>query len=249
MVLEGLDPAKAGDNPGVWERVLRQVGTGQMPPPALPRPDAATAKAFAKSLEDALDRAAAAKPNPGAPMPHRLNRAEYSNAIRDLLAIDTNPGAMLPVDDSGNGFDNMADLLSMSPVLLERYMSAAAAISRLAIGDLKMEPVEQQYGSRVRSQSKEPNSEDLPLGARGGVVLKHYFPLDAEYEFRIGLAGGGDDSAATPYKLRIPVKAGLHTVVATFLRESARAEVAGPAGGRRGGGGWRSGRAQRRAAR
>src|SRR5262245_41952509 len=236
LVLEGLDAARAGENPAVWERVLRQVSTGAMPPAGLPRPDAATMSAFTKSLEETLDRAAAAKPDPGAPMPHRLNRVEYSNAIRDLLGIDTNPGAMLPVDDSGNGFDNMADLLSMSPALLERYMSAARSLSRMAVGDLKMQPAEVIYGSRARSAIREPNPEDLPIGSRGGVVVKHYFPIEAEYDIKIGLAGGSDDvPASTPYQMRVPVKAGMHTIAATFLRESARAEVANPGGGRRGG--------------
>lgn len=236
MVLEGLDAAKAADNPAVWERVLRQVSTGAMPPAGLPRPDAVATSAFVRSLEETLDRAVAAKPDPGAPMPHRLNRVEYSNAVRDLLGIDTNPGAQFPVDDSGNGFDNMADLLSMSPALLERYMSAARLLARQAVGDLKMPASDTVYGSRARSQIKEPNPEDLPMGSRGGVVVKHFFPLDAEYEIRIGLAGGSDDGpASTPYQVRVPVKAGMHTIVATFLRESARAEVATAGGGRRGG--------------
>ena len=234
VVLEGLDPANPGDNADIWERVLRQVSAGQMPPAGLPRPDASTAKAFAKNLEDALDRAATAKANPGAPMPHRLNRTEYSNAVRDLLAVDTNPGAMLPVDDSGSGFDNMADLLSVSPMLLERYISVARTVSRLAVGDLAMEPGEQAYGSRGRGQNKEPDSDDLPFGSRGGIVFKHYFPLDAEYEVRIALAGTSDDAPGKPFLQRQFVKAGLHTVAATFLRESARPEVASPAAGRRG---------------
>ncbi|MBK5290982.1 MAG: DUF1587 domain-containing protein [Acidobacteriia bacterium] len=185
----------------VWERVLRQVSTGMMPPAGLPRP--------------------------GATMPHRMNRAEYSNAIRDLLAVDTKPGALLPVDESGNGFDNMANLLSMSPALLERYMSAARTVSRLAIGDLKMQPGEVDYGTG-RGQRKEPNSEDLPFVARGGVAFQHYFPLDAEYEFRVNLPGNPDGPNPAPYKLRAPVTEGLHSVVATFLRESARAEIAAP---------------------
>jgi len=226
--LEGLDPALAGDNTDIWERVLRQVSTGQMPPPKLPRPAAAALTAFTGNLEEALDRAAAVKPNPGAPMPHRLNRTEYSNAIRDLLAVDTKPGAMLPVDDSGSGFDNMADLLSLSPVLLERYLSAARTISRLAVGNLKMEPSEQNYGSRSRAQIREPDGDDLPFGSRGGIVFKHYFPLDAEYEIRIGMAGA-PEGGAPANQLRLPVAAGLHTVAVTFLRESARPEIAVPA--------------------
>ena len=236
LVLEGMDASRAGENQAVWERVLRQVRTGAMPPAGMPRPNKAAASAFANGLEETLDRVALAKADPGAPMPHRLNRVEYSNAIRDLTGIDVNPGALLPVDDSGNGFDNMADLLSMSPVLLERYIAAARTISRLVVADPKMEPVEQEYGSRSRSGRVEPDAEDLPLGARGGVVFKHYFPLDAEYEIRTGLLGGGDESTATPFKFRTAVKAGLHTVTVTFAKESARAEVASPNVQRRPGG-------------
>ena len=102
----------------------RKVRTAQMPPAGMPKPDAATAKAFVARLENTLDRAAEVNPYPGAPMPHRLNRVEYSNAIRDLLALDTQPGRALPVDESGNGFDNMADLLSVSPALFERYLTS-----------------------------------------------------------------------------------------------------------------------------
>ena len=233
LVLEGLDPAHAAQNPAIWEKVIRQMGTRQMPPPGLPHPDAATSAAFTKSLVDTLDRAAALRPDPGSTRPHRLNRVEYSNAIRDLLALNTQPGATLPVDDSGNGFDNMADLLSMSPALLERYMSVARSVSRMAVGDLKTIPAEIAYGSGVRGQNKGQNAEELPFGAGGGLALQHYFPVDAEYEFRIKLAGGGDEEGAASYKIRLPVKAGLHPISAAFLRESAKAEVALRAAGRR----------------
>ena len=231
--LDSLDLGKIGQDAGVWERVLRKVRAGQMPPAGLPRPDAATTAAFVRGLEESLDKAAATNPNPGAPMPHRLNRIEYSNAIRDLLALDIKPGAALPEDDSGNGFDNMADLLSMSPALLERYMSTSRRVSRLAVGDLKIPPAEEQYGNS-KGAKKEGNVDDLPFDARGGLAVQHYFPLDAEYVVKIGMAGAGED-AVSPYELRLPVKAGLHSVVATFLRESARPESAAPPAGRRGG--------------
>ena len=233
LVLEGLDPARAAQNPAIWEKVIRQMGTRQMPPPGLPRPDAASAAAFTKSLVDTLDRAAALRPDPGSTRPHRLNRVEYSNAIRDLLALNTQPGSALPVDDSGNGFDNMADLLSMSPALLERYLSVARSVSRLAVGDLKTIPAEISYGSGVRGQNKGQDAEALPFGAGGGLALQHYFPVDAEYEFRIKLAGGGDEEGAASYKIRLQVKAGLRPISAALLRESAKAEVALRAGGRR----------------
>ncbi len=237
-MLTGLDFAKAGENAAVWEKVLRQVQSSQMPPAGMPRPDAATLATFTRTLTATLDQAALAKPNPGAPMPHRLNRMEYSNAVRDLLGLDTQPGMMLPVDESGFGFDNMADLLSMSPALLERYLSAARVVTRQAIGDLKMKPEETSYGSAVRSQKQSPNADDLPLGASGGQAFRHYFPLDAQYEIKVNLAGSlGDGALPTPYNLRLPVKAGMHSVVVTFFRESARPEVAMRAAGRFGGGG------------
>ena len=114
VVLEHADLNKIGENAAVWERVLRKMHTHQMPPPGLPKPTDAEATAFTQWLETSLDNAALANPNPGRTGPHRLNRAEYSNAIRDLLAVDVKPGSMLPVDDSGFGFDNIANLLSMS---------------------------------------------------------------------------------------------------------------------------------------
>jgi len=140
MSLQTLDFAKAGDHADVLERMLRKVRSGEMPPAGRPRPDAAAASAFTAWLENTLDLSAAAHPNPGRPAVHRLNRAEYSNAIRDLLALDIKPGAWLPIDDSGYGFDNIGDVLSTSPALLERYLSAAGKVSRLAVGDLKLKP-------------------------------------------------------------------------------------------------------------
>jgi len=232
--LEGLDLSKVGDHASVWERVLRKVRSGQMPPIGLPRPDAAASASFTKSLENSLDQAAAANPNPGRPAVHRLNRAEYSNAIRDLLAVDIKPGSLLPVDDSGYGFDNIGDVLSVSPVLLERYMTTARLISRLAVGDPAIKPSEDEYtvnreaGGRVRNERV---SDDLPFDSRGGLAFRRYFPLDAEYTFRVKLNGNAE---RRPLEVRLPVKAGLRTVGVAFLRESTKAEVEAPAS-RRGG--------------
>jgi hypothetical protein len=230
--LEGLDFNNVGGRASVLERVLRKVSTGQMPPVGLPRPDAAVSAEFAKWLENSLDQAAVANPNPGRPAVHRLNRAEYSNAIRDLLAVDINPGSLLPVDDSGYGFDNIGDVLSVSPILLERYISAARLISRLAVGDPAIKPSEDEYlarrdppgaGGRTRNERV---SDDLPFDSRGGLAFRRYFPLDAEYTFRVKLNGNADQR---PLEIRLPVKAGLRTVGAAFLRESAKAEVEAPA--------------------
>ena len=226
--------SKVGDHASVWERVLRKVRSGQMPPIGLPHPDAAASASFTKSLENSLDQAAAANPNPGRPAVHRLNRAEYSNAIRDLLAVDIKPGSQLPVDDSGYGFDNIGDVLSISPVLLERYITMARMISRLAVGDPTIKPSEDEYtvnreaGGRVRNERV---SDDLPFDSRGGLAFRRYFPLDAEYTFRVKLNGNAE---RRPLEVRLPVKAGLRTVGVAFLRESTKAEVEAPAS-RRGG--------------
>ncbi len=146
--LEGLDFNDVASNAELWENVLRKVRTGQMPPARSPQPDAPAAASFVAWLEGSLDKAAAAHPNPGRPAVHRLNRAEYSNAVRDLLALDIKPGMALPVDDSGYGFDNIGDVLTLSPALLERYMSVARRVSRLAIGDRTIKPTEERFQPR-----------------------------------------------------------------------------------------------------
>ncbi len=228
--LEGLDWSHLGESAAVLEKAARKVRTGEMPPAGLPRPEPAAAAAFTKSVEEALDRNAAANPNPGRPAVHRLNRAEYSNAIRDLLALDIKPGASLPVDDSGFGFDNIGAVLSVSPALLERYMSAARMVSRVAVGDLNLKPGEEEFSAR-RGPRNERISDDLPFDSRGGSSFQYYFPLDAEYRIRVKLGGDGGGMAA-PYEVRLPVKAGLRTVAVTFLRESAKPEIPAPAGRR-----------------
>jgi hypothetical protein len=238
VVLEGLDLTQPSAHAEVLEKVARKLKTGEMPPPLLPRPDAATTAGLFTWIEQSIDKYSAANPNPGRPVVHRLNRAEYSNAIRDLLALDTNPGAMLPVDDSGYGFDNIGDVLSVSPALLERYMSTARRVSRMAVGQSTLKPVEEEFSARalgLRSNRNERISDDLPFDSRGGLVFQYYFPVDAEYQLRVKIGGGDSASNATPYDLRVPVKAGLHTVGATFLRDSDEPEVS--QAGRRGGGG------------
>ena len=236
VVLEGLDFSRIGANADVWERVLRKVRTGQMPPAKAPHPEAAETAAFVTWLEGSLDRAAKLDPNPGRPAVHRLNRAEYSNAIRDLLAVDVQPGQWLPVDDSGYGFDNIGEVLTLSPALLEKYMSAARRISRLAIGDLQIKPTEERFSPRRNSRA-ERVSDDLPFFSRGGLSVNHYFPLDGEYLFRIKTPSNGDAGIpAKFYEIRLPVKAGLRSIGAAFPRESAKVEPAIP-GFRRGGGG------------
>lgn len=239
--LEGLDPSKPGENAAVWEKVLRKVNAGQMPPAGLPRPSAAAAAAFTKSLGEELDRAAAANPNPGNPTIHRLNRAEYSNAVRDLLALDIKPGAKLPADDTGYGFDNIGDVLSLSPVLIERYMSVARMVSRLAVGDTSVKPEVNEFQpprTVVNAAAiKGRVSDDLPFDSLGGMSFDYHFPLDGEYVFKIKLPlsafGEGTPPESNAFEVRVPVKAGTRTVGVTFLAESAAIEnVALP--GRRG---------------
>ncbi|HEX4949358.1 MAG TPA: DUF1592 domain-containing protein [Blastocatellia bacterium] len=229
--VEGLDFNDVSKDAATWEKVLRKVRTGQMPPANLPQPKAQDVSAFVAWLEGALDKAAAANPNPGRPAPHRLNRAEYSNAIRDLLAVDIKPGLALPVDDSGHGFDNIGEVLTLSPTLLEKYMSAARRISRLAVGDLSMKPTEERV-TPPRIGRSERVSDDLPFASRGGLSLQYYFPLDAEYVLR--LKTPGENSRV--YEMRLPVKAGLRTVGVTFPREGAKVEPPMPTGRRQFGG-------------
>jgi hypothetical protein len=217
-----------------------------MPPAGMPRPPALESASFTKSLEDVLDRAAAENPNPGRPAVHRLNRVEYGNAIRDVLALDIQPGSSLPVDDSGYGFDNIGDVLSVSPALLEKYLSVARLVSRLAVGNTNLKPSVEDLPARRDGpgggrERNERASDDLPFDSRGGFALRYYFPVDAEYAIRVKLNQGGGDRRL---EIRQPVAAGLRTIGVTFLRESAKAEVAllggrggapppaGPQGGR-----------------
>jgi hypothetical protein len=169
-----------------WEKVIRKLRTGSMPPQGLPRPDTATVNNLASFLETSLDRAAAATPNPGHAAMHRLNRAEYVNAIRDLVALDVDATALLPPDDESSGFDNIADVLRMSPSLMERYLSASWNISREAVGNMNIAPATTTY--RVRPDlSQDQHIEGLPLGTRGGILVRHYAPLDAEYSIKLRL--------------------------------------------------------------
>jgi mono/diheme cytochrome c family protein len=190
LTLEPLKVAGAGQDPQTWEKVVRKVRTGMMPPSGAPRPDRATLDEFAIAVENTLDRAAADAPNPGAPALHRLNRTEYGNAVRDLLDLPIDAAALLPGDDSSEGFDNLASVLSVSPALMQAYVTAAAKISRLAVGDPTISADITTYLA-PRGTSQAAHREGLPLGTRGGMVVRHVFPLDAEYEFRVGRAGGG----------------------------------------------------------
>ena len=184
LMLDQLDVSHPGENAETWEKVVRKVRAGMMPPSGAPRPDRAQLDAFAAKLETELDHTAAQRPNPGTTGLHRLNRIEYANAIRDLLALDVDATTLLPADDSSEGFDNIADALAISPALVERYTAAAVKISRLAVGDPLITPSTVTY--RVSQDlAQGEHIEGLPLGTRGGILIHHTFPLDAEYNFKI----------------------------------------------------------------
>ncbi|MBM3772009.1 MAG: DUF1587 domain-containing protein [Acidimicrobiia bacterium] len=188
--LQGLDPGAVQGHGEVWEKVLARLRARTMPPAGRPRPDEATYQDFAASLEATLDRAVAADPNPIGPTLHRLNRTEYGNAVRDLLSIDidmVDGRSLLPPDDTGYGFDNIADVLSVSPMLMERYLSAGRKIARLAVGDPSIKPGSQTYAVSKYSRQDDRMSDDLPFGSRAGVAIKHYFPADGEYTLKVNL--------------------------------------------------------------
>ena len=262
MSLEHADLTNIPQHPELWEKVIRKVRAGMMPPAGMPRPDAATLEAFVGHLETAIDRAAAASPRPGRTALHRLNRAEYANAIRDLLSLEIDATALLPPDDESSGFDNIADVLTVSPSLMERYLSASWNISRAALGNVNITPSTATY--RVRPDlSQDQHLEGLPPGTRGGMTIAHTFPVDGEYIIKLRMwrntfdlmrgmedphdieiamdgarltvvtAGGRDDfgrMAENPgtfgadldrrLTVRLPVKAGTHTIWATTVLKS-----------------------------
>ncbi len=187
LVLSGdkVDVAHVNEQAEIWEKVVRKVGSGAMPPARMPRPPAATLRSFKDGLAAELDWAAATSPNPGNPPPHRLNRVEYTNAIRDLLALDIDGRALLPSDDSGYGFDNIGSVLSLSPGLLEKYMLAAHKIARLAIGDPTQHPSAETHRILITTRQSDRMSEDLPFASRGGTSFHYNFPLDGEYRIAI----------------------------------------------------------------
>jgi hypothetical protein len=186
LSLESADLNKVSENAEVWEKVIQKLRVQAMPPLGMPRPDKATLDGFAASLENTIDKEAATRPNPGHSALHRLNRSEYGNAIRDLLALDVDTAALLPPDDESYGFDNIADVLKTSPSLLERYMSASWNISRLAVGDPGIGATSAIYRARA-DLSQNEHIDGLPLGTRGGISVKHNFPLDGEYTIKVRL--------------------------------------------------------------
>ena len=263
LSLEKMDFDNIPIGAEVWEKVIRKLRASAMPPQtALKRPDQAMADAFASYLETTIDRAAAAKPNPGHATLHRLNRTEYGNAVRDVLGLEIDPTPLLPADDESYGFDNIADVLKISPSLMQRYMSASWSISRLAVGNPAIVAETATYRAKP-DLSQDGHIEGLPLGTRGGLSMRHNFPLDGEYEIRVRLwratadvikgledvnqlevsvdgvrtrliTIGGPTDRDLSYEnsgksaeeidkrltVRVQVKAGPRTVIATFLKQS-----------------------------
>jgi len=185
MTLTTLDLEHIGKTAEQAEKVTHMLRVGLMPPPGMPRPNAAAVKAFVASLETTLDQAAAANPNPGRAALHRLNRTEYANSVRDLLGLQVDVSALLPPDDMSHGFDNMADVLTMSPALMEGYIRAASRISREAVGDPEARALTTTYQiPRITSQNR--HVDGTPFGTRGGLSVVHNFPADGDYIFKIG---------------------------------------------------------------
>src|SRR5262252_4605522 len=198
LTLDTLDYQHLDKDAATWEKVVRKIKTGMMPPAGARRPERSLLDATANEIEKRLDSAALRNPNPGSPALHRLNRTEYANVIRDLLALDVDVTALLPQDDATEGFDNIADALGTSPSLIQGYISAAMKISRRAVGDRTLIPSQATYNTPP-GFSQDRHIEGLPLGTRGGMLIQHTFPMDAEYEFNIGggFGGGGGGGAGT----------------------------------------------------
>jgi cytochrome c551/c552 len=252
LSLEHLDLASVGDHPELWEKVVRKLRAGVMPPPDVRRPPLEAYDALRDWLETEIDRKAAARVNPGAVVLHRLNRTEYANVVRDLLDLEVDATTLLPPDDSARGFDNIAGSLTLSPTLLEAYTTAAMRVARMAVGFWKT-PTESTYLA-PGDTSQNQHLDGLPLGTRGGMLVHHHFPADGEYKFSIqnfgigsfipgeqlelvidgetahrfryqgvGLSQGmAGDTGDGALEVTIPVKAGSRTVGATFLATNYR---------------------------
>ena len=190
LALDVIDLTQVAANAEVLEKVTQKLRAKQMPPVGRPRPEPAVREAFIASLEAALDRVASDAPNPGRVAVHRLNRLEYINVIEDLLALEIDP-ALLPVDDPGIGFDNNADVLSVTPSLMARYLSAATKVSRLAVGNPAIRQAIQVYTASEFAFQDVRMGEDLPFGTHGGLAVRHAFPLDGEYTFKLRLQRSG----------------------------------------------------------
>src|SRR5437867_1930939 len=189
LALDILDAANPSANAEMWERVIAKLRAGSMPPPGNPRPDVETYRTLARWFENEIDRAWAARPNPGRiGAVHRLNRTEYNNAIRDLFAMDLDVKSLLPGDETADGsFDNFADSLSISTAHLERYLSVARQVTRLATGLSPTSPTIETFEIPLHVVQDDRQSEDLPFGSRGGMAIRHDFPSSGEYAIKVRL--------------------------------------------------------------
>ena len=193
LQLDKADLTDLSKQPQVWEKVITKLSLRSMPPVGMPRPEEAFYSSLSSYLKDGLDKMAETNPNPGRSVTaHRLNRTEYTNAVRDLLAVEIDGASTLPADNSG-GFDNLGDLLSVSQILLERYMTAARQVTKLAVGDPDTNVDVQLYTVDPKFLQDDRTDENLPFGSRGGIAVHHRFPIDGEYEIKINLQnfGGG----------------------------------------------------------
>src|SRR4051812_9274462 len=186
LVLAGFDAAKIGERPEVAEKMIRKLRTGMMPPANARRPDADTIHQFVDALESRLDAAFALNPNPGWRPFQRLNRAEYQRAVKELLGIEVDVTAFLPPDTISKGFDNVADVQTFSPTLMESYLRAASQISRLAVGDRGASATSVTY-KIGRTLSQMQHVDGAPMGTRGGIAVVHTFPADGDYEIKVSL--------------------------------------------------------------
>jgi len=259
LLLDALDLGNVGAGAESWEKVVRKLRTGAMPPAGAPRPEPAVSDRLASWLESRLDQAAAASPNPGrAPAVRRLTRTEYRNAVRDLLALEDLPkeldvDLLLPADNTV-GFDTVAELLFVTPTLMEGYVTAARKISRVAVGDPTLPLIVDTYRLPLELPQDDQLAE-LPFGTRGGALIRRHFPVDGEYLIKVELAGAArethdlevsidgervglfpigfeqrrqteyEDERAAP-QLRIPVRAGPRTVAVTFVKQTSAANEA-----------------------
>lgn len=187
LSLQNADLRNVAGEAEIWEKVLRKLKVRTMPPAGIPRPDLATYDAFADYLETSLDKHASVHPHPGRPSIRRMNRTEYINALRDLLAVEINDDTILPSDDTMFGFDNIGDVLTLSPLLAEQYISAARKVRRQALGEPEMQPVFDIYTVSGYLMQTEWMGEDMPFGSRGGVSVNHHFPMDGEYVVQVRL--------------------------------------------------------------
>ncbi|HWW83525.1 MAG TPA: DUF1587 domain-containing protein, partial [Vicinamibacterales bacterium] len=251
LSLQNLDLAAVGDRAELWERVVRKLRAGVMPPPGMKRPALEDYEGLRDWLEEELDRRSAGHLNPGSVVLHRLNRTEYAHAVRDLIDLDIDVATLLPPDDSARGFDNIAGSLTISPTLLESYTTAATRVARTAVGYWKT-PTEATYLATNDASQNTP-LEGLPLGTRGGLMVRHNFPADGEYKFSIqnygigsfvpgeqleividgerahlfkyqgvGLSQGMQAESDGTLQITLPVKAGTRVVGATFLATNYR---------------------------